>query len=199
MPRSPWSTHQAIGQPVGHLCQGGGHYTHRSYGTACNRAPNPAPSLCIKHSSSGCVRLLRGEANTILDALQSFILLGLQSYWLPGHGLAVLLKVRIAEGNGHMPYQAHRAFFSQYVCRTSQAIGRYLLQDVDRSRFAQERFLLCQQLASSMDFAVLTAAHLLSIHSPGLRFLPSLTYAVALEDVIFIRRCDISAQKALSS
>ena len=69
-----------------------------------------------------------------------------------------------------------------------QAIGRYLLQDVDRGRFAKERFISCQQLVPSTDFAVLTSLHLLSIHSPGLRFLPSLNYCVALEDIIFLRR-----------
>lgn len=69
-----------------------------------------------------------------------------------------------------------------------QAIGRYLLQDVDGGRFCKEHFIACQQLLPASDFAVLTASHLLSIHSPGLRFLPSLIYSVALEDIVFLRR-----------
>lgn len=67
-------------------------------------------------------------------------------------------------------------------------MGRYLLGDVDRRRFAQESFLLCQQLVPAAEFIVLTKRHLLSINSTGLRFLPSLNYAVALADVIFLRR-----------
>ena len=69
-------------------------------------------------------------------------------------------------------------------------MGRYLLGDVDRRRFAQESFRLCQQLVPAAEFAVLTNCHLLSINSTGLRFLPSLNYAVVLADVLFVRRSD---------
>ncbi|KAK9798969.1 hypothetical protein WJX73_003190 [Symbiochloris irregularis] len=69
----------------------------------------------------------------------------------------------------------------------SEAMGRYLLGDVDKRRFAQESFLLCQQLSHVTEFAVLTSCHLLSITSAGLRFLPSLNYSVALQDIIFVR------------
>ena len=75
------------------------------------------------------------------------------------------------------------------MCPAAQALGRYLLQDVDRGRFAGEAFIACQQLHSPTDYAVLTAGHLLCIHSPGLRFLPSLNYCIALEDILLLRRC----------
>lgn len=70
-----------------------------------------------------------------------------------------------------------------------QAIGRYLLQDVEGGKYAYHPYVACVQLQPGTEFAVLTASHLLCIHSPGLHFLPSLMYAVALEDVTFLQRC----------
>ena len=69
-----------------------------------------------------------------------------------------------------------------------QAMGRALLLELERDRHAGEGFLLCRQLASSSEFAVLTEQHLLCIAKLSQSSAPTLRWAVALRDVFHFDR-----------
>lgn len=68
-------------------------------------------------------------------------------------------------------------------------MGRALLLELERGRHAGEGFLLCRQLATASEFAVLTERHLLCILKPSQSAAPALRWAVALHDVFHFDRC----------
>ena len=72
-----------------------------------------------------------------------------------------------------------------------QAIGRYLVAEIDTGAFSMEEFLLCRQLSSEVEFAVLTQRRLLLVSWPGLRFLPLIVWAVDVDDILHVRRCGV--------
>lgn len=96
---------------------------------------------------------------------------------------------------------------SRYCC--AQAMGRALLLDLERGRFASAPFLLCRRLCASAPpsaaaalgpassssaggaelFALLTRRHLLCVAAaPNLASAPALRWSVALEDLFSLHR-----------
>ena len=74
----------------------------------------------------------------------------------------------------------------------SQAMGRWLLLGLEAStgRPSEGEFVVCRQLAGGGEYAVLTRARLLCVAAPaGRRWAPTLRWAVALEDLLGVRRC----------
>ena len=70
-----------------------------------------------------------------------------------------------------------------------QAMGRYLLLNLEGGAFATEGFTACQETASTEEYAIVTQQHVLVVHSPGLRFLPTLRWQMDLGDLILASRC----------
>ena len=70
----------------------------------------------------------------------------------------------------------------------SEATGRSLLLGLEQGRYSSEPFLLCRQLASATEFAVLTRRHLLCIAQQSQTSPPQLKWGIALEDLFHIGR-----------
>ena len=69
-----------------------------------------------------------------------------------------------------------------------QAMGRYLLLNLEAGSFLGEGFVACQQLHSPAEYVIVTLQRVLVVQSPGLRFLPLLRWHMLLADVILITR-----------
>ena len=71
----------------------------------------------------------------------------------------------------------------------AQAMGRYLLLNLEGGSYGAEGFVACQQLQSQAEYAILTMQRVLVVQSPGLRFLPILKWQLLLDNLILITRC----------
>ena len=69
-----------------------------------------------------------------------------------------------------------------------QAVGRYLLNEVEGGVHSSEEFLICRQHEDNNEFTILTASHVLCICWPGLRFFASLKFCICVRDILHTRR-----------
>ena len=99
------------------------------------------------------------------------------------------LLLTLGQGVAQSAYPLHS---NQQALHFFQAMGRWLLLGLEAStgRPSEGEFVVCRQLAGGGEYAVLTRARLLCVAAPaGRRWAPTLRWAVALEDLLGVRRC----------